>query len=586
MEIITKVDPLQLVQARWMTAQGAMSSQISKWEVLLKQYRLGSFWNLQSTVDERQRQIQNDVTIARTSSSVMWNAVETVGARLMANFSNEGWFTVLPRPLSNTTNKSAKYVEDKLKFQFDLSNINPILRTGAKQTAKIGNSIFKIEWDTEEGKIYTLNPIGQGQNGGVTYEKVESTGVIKAAPSVSLIPFRDFYPDPKALSLETCQYVIQEGVLSLDECERRANMGIFDEDAVRQLKEAYYKGEYGRDPTTFNDKSYGDLDIFRQDVRVIGYYEPKRWVFVASPWAGAGGSGVILNPTNQDNPYDHNRLPFVHWRLTPDEDYFWSQGILEPVRDLQAIMTTFQNMAIDAANKTLRPPKLIEKGVDIDIRKLEHLMPDQLVEYEFAASDRNRSMRDRIYEFKPDPNSFVMQLPTMMAMLDREAQRITKNASVLSGESGVGSNKTARGVMQLTGNANMSIQADIDTLASGAVAVLEMMHDLNKQYGDAQEDQYGIYQFKVFQDAYGDLNTKILTLQQNLPVISQLGGDVLEVVKRILRYAGEVGLDSIFPRDGTMDMNQQRQKMGELVQMMYGANQQGGQGGQGNQGQI
>jgi len=55
-------------------------------------------------------------------------------------------------------------------------------------------------------------------------------------------------------------------------------------------------------------------------------------------------------------------------------------------------------------------------------------------------------------------------------------------------------------------------------------------------------------------------------LESQLPVVAQLGGDVKEVSKRILRESGVQGVDAIYPEDGTMEANQQASAQGELAQ--------------------
>jgi len=65
-------------------------------------------------------------------------------------------------------------------------------------------------------------------------------------------------------------------------------------------------------------------------------------------------------------------------------------------------------------------------------------------------------------------------------------------------------------------------------------------------------------------------------LQGMLPVIAQIGGNVHEVVRRILRTADISAIEKILPSDGTMDENQRRQVVGMMIQQ-----QMAGGGGRG-----
>ena len=127
----------EMIGMRYRIAQADMSSRIQMWRALLQMYKVGDKKALDTMSDERSRLYHADQGISNVSSSVMFNAVETVAPRLMGNFDPEGWFAV--QPLGGTKVESAKYVEDKLKWQLEYEfdnelKINEVLLAAVKQT--------------------------------------------------------------------------------------------------------------------------------------------------------------------------------------------------------------------------------------------------------------------------------------------------------------------------------------------------------------------------------------------------------------------------------------------------------------------
>ena len=90
-----------MIRDRYRISQAAMAQTVEKWRALLQMYKVGDRKNLDTIQDERNRLYQSDQHIANVSSSVMFNAVETIAPRIMGNFDPEGWFTVQPHPGTN-----------------------------------------------------------------------------------------------------------------------------------------------------------------------------------------------------------------------------------------------------------------------------------------------------------------------------------------------------------------------------------------------------------------------------------------------------------------------------------------------------
>jgi len=577
----------QVIQDRYTIASSAMSSKQQKFRNLLQMYRTGSSddfdgQNLGKMVDERGRIVNSSMDSATTkskiSASILYNAVETITPRLMLNFDPEGWFNVLPR--RNTTMESARDVQSLLQWQLDETKSIRTLYTVTKQAVMLGLASILIRWHVENGftyerKLKLVN--GQPVINQDTNKPVEiwtkTAGQTLAAPKIELIPYFDFYPDPKGTTIENCGYVIVESVIPIATLRDRAKAEQYDMDAVVEIEKMYDKPEWkvgGQDPVTFNDTYYFDHDPHRHNIRVISSYEDGRYLHQALPPYGVNGNAVLLTKKGkEENPYDHGGKPIVNFSVNVDPVTMFPPGVIEPLRDEQALQSTYINMSVDAITKMLRPQRLIDKDLGIDIKRLTNFIPDDVITYDSDPLVDGRTVDQMIHELKPDPNGYLTALPTLIAMTDSSADKKSGITSYITGQAAVGSNKTARGVSQLTQNAEIRGSMTTQMFGIGATDTLEMMHDLNQQYYRDDEDKrniYGDYNFKVFQSANGDKQLRVNALESQLPVVAQLGGDVKEVSKRILRESGVQGVDAIYPEDGTMEANQQASAQGELAQ--------------------
>jgi hypothetical protein len=327
---------------------------------------------------------------------------------------------------------------------------------------------------------------------------------------------------------------------------------------------------FGNDPTTQYDTRSIDLDPMRKNVRVVGYFEDKRFVYSAIPWGGTGFDGVLLNGVNQENPNDYQAKPFIQLSVSTDEDNFWPTGFIEPLRDNQAIQTTFLNMAIDAGIMELRPMKAINAKMEMDVKEIQNYVPNKVVAIEFNTG--GLAIADQIYEFKPSPNGVLATLPVLMSMMKQQEQSTSGNTPYTSGQAGVGSNKTARGVIALSENAMPRINTISQIYSEGAVDLLEMIHVMNQQFGNPGEDQYGEYQFRAMFISDVDRASRIQLLQGTLPILATIGGNVEEALRRIYMDGGIPAIDALMPQDGSMQTNQKNQAMMNY----FMAQQQGG----------
>lgn len=575
----------RMVIDRFAIADEKMGLKRQKWKNLLTMYDVGSMDNLKKQTDERGKSQNNDQSISSVSASVLYNAVETLYPRLAGMFNPEGWFTVSPAKgtVNNngytTTLRSAKLVQDTLQQQIDESKMNSVLLYGIKQAVKIGTQIVKTLWRKTNGRIYVRELDASGQ----TERFVEKEGVTYEGAWLERLAYWNFYPDPKGRTIDECEYVIEDGTMTIEEMEEYAESGYFDSKIVGKLKNDMEKNEgFFSDPTTMNDLRYNSRDPYRTAVRVLTYQEDNRYIYEAIPFWSTGvtnmpstfdaSGAVALNPKNQENPFAHNTKQYVELNINFEEEDIFVKGVIEPLRDEQAIETSMLNMTLEALVKIIRPQMLYSDDLGFDVKDVVNYVPGAWTKTDADAF--NTGIQNKVFPLAPEVN-VLNALRGIMLVLKGVEQDKSGLTDTLRGDTGVGSNKTFRGIALLNQNASTRLGTPRMALEVGCTKILEMMLSLNQQYlNNPAVDIYGQYNFKLFENSEADRSAQLQVLQGMLPIIAQMGGNVGEVVERILDAGGVGSIDTILPKDGSMEDNFQTQQREGVLQMLQ---QQGGQ---------
>jgi len=567
------VDPIRLVTDRWALADAHHQQNLFKWSELNTMYKLGSLYNLNARADERGRKTHPDQAIARVSSSILINAVKTIVPRLYGLFDPDGdWFNVVPQPMSRTTSQSSTYVNNKLTAQLDEEAYGEIY-TGLTQTAKFGKSVFKLRWLVQDGKIYEDKPYMDVNSEGVPeikWQRTSKNGVTFRGNKINLVPYWNFRIDPKSRTITGAEFTIEDIYMSVDELRAIAesdDLGVFEMDKVKKLVKDMDEKYGGSDPRSDDDKEYYGYDSHRRDIKAYDYWENERhFMIVNSP---QGEQIQVLKKI--DNPYWHQTKPYFDFSLEVDESTFYNQGAIEPLRDLHNIQSTALNQYLDANTMNLRPMRLIDTDLEVDIKRLTHYIPNDTIEVEGLAG---RDIGKAIYEFKPELGSLLNAQLMFMNQTDTQAEKISGITEYITGSAGIGSNRTASGAALLTQNAEQRGSAPVALIGLGGMRMLKLMHSNNQQFSHPLEDLKGDYRFYVFGDARSNQMMQTQGLSMLAPLMIQAGADPKTVIKRLARAYKIPAVEELLPEDGTLEKNQATQM---IQQAMAGQYDQGNQ---------
>lgn len=184
----------------------------------------------------------------------------------------------------------------------------------------------------------------------------------------------------------------------------------------------------------------------------------------------------ILNKS-QENEYWHGHYPYISWTPFPEDDEFFSMGVVQPVADLQIALTSTLNQYLTNVRKSSNPMWIAGLGAA------------QTPDWMFV----NRP--DGIIRVKGEPNQIIPvkqhDVSETMILMRREIMTAFERTTGMSSffMSGVASgntpqlNKTATGARIIDANIETNLQMLISLLGSQAISKLgEHFLELNAQY--------------------------------------------------------------------------------------------------------
>jgi len=477
-------------------------------------------------------------------------------------------------PGTGTSSESAKFVDDDLKQNLDEQDYY-MLWMGAGQTVRIGKAFMKVRWDVEEGKIVEDIPKFDEFGKVSEWTRLIREGITYSGNRIDLVPYWNFAPDPKARFLNECQYVIEEIYTPYSKVEHLGRLGIYNMDAVRDAKDMIMQSGYSDPRSASNDFYYG-LDVHRQDIRILDYWEDERHWAIAMPGSGLSGvtpgKGILLNKGRDDNPYMHQKIPYFDFGFDLDEKEMFPQGIIEPLRDNHEVQSTALNMFIDAITMNLRPMRIIDADLEIDIKDIQNFVPGKIIQTQEGMYGKRIS--DSIHELKPEIMGLLNSLLPFMQEMRREGQDTSGVTEYLTGSPGIGSNKTMGGTAILTQNALERSNMPTMIFSVGVIRMLKLMHSNLQQFGHPIKDNKGQYKFILFGEAMSDKMMRIQGMQILMPYIIQAGGNVIVAVKRLARNYGIPAIEEILPEDGSLEESQLQQWGQQMMMVSAG----GGEG--------
>ena len=394
-------------------------------------------------------------------------------------------------PAAETARRMEKVIHDQL---LDSSAMN-VLRHAIFESTLLGTGIIKgplnylktiHKWSTEEvlGKLYD------------PYEK--------EVPRIEGVSCWDFFPDPAAISLSDCDYVIERHKFTRSQLRDLTNHPHFDEDAISECLAmgGNYNTEYYEDIIqTYDKQNYGEgvtsdryevleywgvLDVFIAEQIGLDVSDKKGYLdqVQINAWIC---NGKLIRAVK--NPFTPERLPYhsIPYEINPYQ--LFGVGVPENMEDAQLLMNGHVRMAID--NLALAGNLVF----DVDEASL---VPGQNMEiFPGKIFRRQSGVTGTAINGLKFPNTAPENLQ-MYLQARQLADEETGIPSVMHGQTGVsGTGRTAAGLSMILGGANLSIKTVMKNIDDFLLKPLgEAFFQWNMQFNKNNPDIVGDLEIK------------------------------------------------------------------------------------------
>lgn len=228
-----------------------------------------------------------------------------------------------------------------------------------QQDLVAGKTVAKIGWKTKKTKRTVLTPVEAqvlDQYGDVIHafpstQEEEMDATIFDGPTMVVRDVRDFFRPESATGVDDAAWVIDRSWQTYDALYKKQVAGLYRN--CEQLKESQniqsYVGHTDREQMLRNqDRTKGLIEV-------LEYWTDERVITV-------GNRKVVLSDI--PNPYRHGRKPFVVCSAMPDAFQFDGISVVEALAQLQQMLWTMQNQAIDNLRLAGNLITLIRSDVD------------------------------------------------------------------------------------------------------------------------------------------------------------------------------------------------------------------------------
>jgi len=231
-----------------------------------------------------------------------------------------------------------------------------------QQDLVAGKTVAKIGWKTKKTRRMVLTPVEAkvlDQYGEVVHSFPSTTEEMQEVttfdgPTMDVRDVRDFFRPESAKGVDDAAWLIDRTWQTFDSLKEKERAGIYR--GVDELKESQNLAQ----ATGYNDREQmlRNQDRTKGLVEVLEYWTDERVVTVAN-------RKVVLQDI--PNPYRSGRKPFVICSAMPDAFQMDGISVVEALGQIQQMLWTVQNQAIDGLRLSGNQITLIRSDVeDID----------------------------------------------------------------------------------------------------------------------------------------------------------------------------------------------------------------------------
>jgi hypothetical protein len=228
----------------------------------------------------------------------------------------------------------------------------------AKSGLMYGTAIWKVSHKRriEKRMITRMRPEAREfmglPLGNVDVESTKPEDVVTwDGPDVELMDLDDIYPDPDGWDIDSCDYIIERRVTSIDEMEASlaADEGVYIKSAVAELKERVKAGNYkmtdlhGEELKTKRKEDMGDVteyeDPYKREIHELIYYTDAKIVSIIQ-------EDLSLPPV-QKRYHSEGSKPFIRFTPIPMPKEFYGLSLIEILFGLNVELNVLHGARMD-----------------------------------------------------------------------------------------------------------------------------------------------------------------------------------------------------------------------------------------------
>ena len=390
-------------------------------------------------------------------------------------------------PQISPAREAARRMEKCIHDQLQENNAVNVLRHSIFESVLLGTGIIKGPFSESK----TLHRWDEDRN----YSPFKRT-----VPRVESVSCWDFFPDPRATSIDDCEYVIQRHRMNASQLRSLMDLPFFRQDNIVEClstgpnyNNKYYEETIRRENVEdFNDNTrfevleyWGMLDS--RLASEIGLDEGAIDDFTEIPvnlWVC--GNHIIRAVLNPFIPF---RLPFHAFPYEINPYQLFGVGVPENMEDAQLLMNGHVRMAIDNL--------ALAGNVVFDVDEAS-LVPGQNYDIYpgkvFRRQSGNPGTAINAVKFPNTAGENLQMYQAARQLADEE----TGLPSIMHGQTGVsGTGRTAAGLSMILGGANLSIKTVIKNIDDFLLKPLgESLFHWNMQFNEEKPDIVGDLEIK------------------------------------------------------------------------------------------
>ena len=188
------------------------------------------------------------------------------------------------------------------------------------------------------------------------------------------------------------------------------------------------------------------------------------------------GEDWILN-TEEGNPYWHGHYPYLSWTPFPEDDEFFSMGIVQPIADLQIAISSALNQFLTNVRKAGNPMWIAGRDANQTPDWMFINRPDGIIR---VAGDVNQV---RQVETRDTSQAILEARRELQTTFERTTSMSSLYLSGSVGGSSPQINKTATGARIIDANIDVNLQMLVSLFGAQALSKLgEHFLELNAQF--------------------------------------------------------------------------------------------------------